>query len=132
MTLLARLERAEEGSRELDALIARHLGYVPSWSDSDGTRFYPPGVKSGDCRLPPPFTTRVDAALTLVPEGWDFVECNSNGDRWFVVLGYGDHCHPRYREAWSWAGEERDRCIFRRKPFPLAICIAAIRAKAAP
>lgn len=62
--LIARLEAAKEGSRELDVAIIR-AGYgIPivqdSWSDQD--------LLAGD--IVPMYTRSLDAALTLVPDGW--------------------------------------------------------------
>lgn len=150
--VIERLMAAEGGSRELDCMIEKLLGEkslctqdapmeillaphtfgisgVAEWCDGTEEVFqYLPETNADGMGIPN-YTTNVDAALTLVPDGWDFVECNSNGNRWFVVLGDGDHCHPKYREAWSWPGGERDRAIFHRKPFALAICLVALRTK---
>lgn len=60
-TLIARLEAATEGSRELDAKVAdaRHIG------------FFTHNTAAGKAiHTAPHFTTSLDAALTLIPEGW--------------------------------------------------------------
>ncbi len=86
--LLVTLGKAEEGSRELDAEIAvavrclvDHLdNEVPEWADRNFPhwRALPLGSvevvhtdgTGGLNWLPPYFTTSIDSALTLVPEGW--------------------------------------------------------------
>ncbi|MDH3376209.1 MAG: hypothetical protein OEQ39_04475 [Gammaproteobacteria bacterium] len=56
--LIERLEAAESGSRELDANIALSMG---------GSVKLVPGPNGAQW---PHYTTSIDAALTLVPEGW--------------------------------------------------------------
>lgn len=70
LQLVALLEQATEGSRELDRAIKTYL--YPDWEDrvfivteEDGGGHY--GVKNP---LIVQYTTSLDAALTLVPEGW--------------------------------------------------------------
>ncbi len=64
-TLIAELERAAEGSRELDGEIALSLGWVKHhagwahWTTPEGL----------ENRHVPFFSDSLDAALTLVPEG---------------------------------------------------------------
>lgn len=89
-SLIAKLEQASEGSRELDAAIWETQGYVrkksktwhipttpekiyvDTWRTPSGKEIAPfyedEGVTPDD--IPPHFTTSLDAALTLVPEGW--------------------------------------------------------------
>jgi len=88
--LIARLEAASEGSREMDGMIAfyclgwrqrfggdeneyspewEHLGghwLAPGQADTNITHREPPG----GFQEPPAYTTSLDAALTLVPKGW--------------------------------------------------------------
>lgn len=78
-TLIAELERAEEGSRELDASIfcaVKFPGHKPErnffYKNRDEWGVFvsnqpKPGMTFHDA---PHYTTSVDAALTLVPEGW--------------------------------------------------------------
>lgn len=86
MTLIERLEAAEEGSRELDAEIALAIrapqeyfsrfdkdtdGYPwPGWSDVDGPECYDDAIWGGGGRgwTAPQYTTSIDAALTLIPK----------------------------------------------------------------
>lgn len=94
MTKLSdRIEGAGEGSRELDAEIGlahdgfylaeprypgaeRMYGYI----DADGSRVEP-GNGAQD-RLIPAYTTSVDAALTLLPDGleWELTACDPARD----------------------------------------------------
>lgn len=71
--LIARLEAATEGCRELDADIGRVLGY---WVSENAARLATGwdwiagvGDQGGKWELPH-YTTSLDAALTLMPEGW--------------------------------------------------------------
>ena len=63
--LIAELERATEGSRELDAKIFRAIGHCPKdfspWPFVEGSHW--------DEEIPH-FSTSLDAALTLVKEGY--------------------------------------------------------------
>lgn len=67
MTLIARLEAAAEGSRELDAEIAIFLNpKLAEWERFGGELHGP----SDSIFHAPHYTTSIDAALALVPEGW--------------------------------------------------------------
>jgi len=75
--LIAELERATEGSRELDLAICRGIGAAVIASPRR------PVVKfaRGDhWRSPPAYTTSLDAALSLVPEGWSWMVRNVHGN----------------------------------------------------
>ena len=79
-SLIAELETAKEGGRRLDYGIARLLGRsVPRFVDieeiisnpeAEVVRLKGGGVSTGF--RPPRYTTSIDAALTLVPEGWNW------------------------------------------------------------
>ena len=64
-TLIRELEEATEGSRKLDEKIHKAIGDP----GADDPRLF--AFEHGD--YPPHYTTSIDAALTLVPEGcrWD-------------------------------------------------------------
>lgn len=66
MTLIERLQEATEGSREFDVEIGEFLDIEPSWYDSYG---YGDPAKDAP-REHAHYSTSIDAALTLVPEGW--------------------------------------------------------------
>ena len=144
--LIARLEAASEGSRELDGMIAASL--TPEgfnyWRDHEIGKA---GRKIGaDARCEkepdpsftwayfadrsvdaPAYTTSLDAAMALVPEGWA------------INLHYfpetGDNPPGKYWNAAAniWFVEDRNR-RFRQDghTMPLALCIAALRARVQP
>lgn len=65
-SLIAKLEQAESGSRELDAEIAVAVGYVPYVMGKVGTKWV---LDNKELWRLPPFSESLDAALTLVPDG---------------------------------------------------------------
>ncbi len=109
--LIARLNAATEGSHELDAAI--YLAINEAWPVAN----------------PPRYTTSLDAALTLVPEGmfWNVGNAKLMGAGFQVTVGeparglkigrkwYAHELHP----------------INGPKTAPLAVCIAALRARQA-
>jgi hypothetical protein len=130
--LIARLEDAEAGSRELDAAIFRYFGEpVPTefagrgikleWQD-DGTAVMP----IGDMHVrysPPSYSTSLDAALALaerVLPSWR-------------VFGISDERDSQVNSGWA-AGicELRGPGIQHARTWTpaLAICIAILKAKA--
>lgn len=96
MTLSDRIEQASEGSRELDAEIAAATGRMvdlPSHLLGDFAPGYSKRFRVSECgekvellaasgdsgrimasRPAEPFTRSLDAAMTLVPEGWDAIQ----------------------------------------------------------
>lgn len=119
--LIAKLEAATEGSRELDAEIG-------ALEDPLGRRPHPaaaPGwLVGGDTDSPIEalaYTKSLDAARTLVPEGWKIWDVRQCDDSWWVHL---EHCHPSaHAEGFAPIKEPRG--------FPLALCIAALKARLA-
>ena len=133
--LLTELESAPEGSRELSnkVLLAcgwrrgvafhhalfppDHPGESGDWDDYE-TEYYnrhDRNLAAPDC------TVRLDAALTLVPEGWG----------WDLVQGTANSIGiPR---AHVWSGKKGDhRMIEGNAATPaLALCIAALKARQA-
>lgn len=121
--LIARLEKATGPHRELDLRIARAHG----WRDC-GAAWARPGETHSSVWAPPAFTASIEAALTLVPEGWEYHISNRapaphtgrayvhNGEMQFI--GGGMVRNPKYR------GYETTASI----P-ALALCIAALRAR---
>ena len=103
--LIAKLEAASEGSRELDTLVCEVKGACP-----DGVRFCP-----GLC---PSYTTSLDAALTLVPEGYRYrFWAHHTGVSGASVFPHGGGTLSRAHDA----------------PTPaLALCIAALKARTDP
>lgn len=117
-TLIERIEAAEAGSRELDVEIAEiALGrIVESLSpENSPVRILSvmPLTRSGAFELPH-YTTSIDAALTLVPEGWRSRARLFRGkNRWDLEK----------------AADQRNRTFGRGTTPALAICAAALRAK---
>src|SRR6185295_4669336 len=73
--LIARLETSSEGSRELDGEIWRHIEPNADWHHLDigGDQYIWHQRDSKDSiafEAPPHYTTSLDTALMLVPEGW--------------------------------------------------------------
>lgn len=119
MTLISRLEAAESGSRELDIeitifvfpkVVRRHANFYIN-----------------DLRIEiQPYTTSLDAALTLVPEGW-FVWGLS--DHRTSVHYFGDkHEHVCWRASLQTIEGGR-LTVASAKTLHLALCIAALKAK---
>lgn len=99
-SLIKKLEAATEGSRELDGDIHYH-----------DRKPYPKGGWNTDGL--PHYTTSIDAALRLVPEGfiWD-------------VASTG--------QAWVMGGLDNEQHLVTSAPTPaLALCIAALKAREA-
>lgn len=105
--LIKRLEEATEGSEQLDLDIAIALGLKkPVYSLDDSYAEY--ASKS------PPFTTSLDAALTLVPEGSE------------VELHFGGGAELAFADVNLSVPGVADGCG--RSP-ALALCIAALKAR---
>ena len=71
--LIARIESADGPSRELDAEIARSIGWGCVVRDPEAQGKYVcwrKHYRSGEWIMLPRYTASIDAALTLVPEGW--------------------------------------------------------------
>lgn len=104
--LIERLEKATEGSRELDCNVAEAAGL--------GARrqFHPPLLDNG--RPVPRFSESLDAALSLVPEG-----------RYAKLQISHDH-----KRAWAWVEMEAGEAVACAAP-ALALCIAALKARQA-
>ena len=127
---LKKLEAATEGSRELDSFLANSLGWHSanpcfeqvrywrqfdpenytyesiSWSPPDDWGGGPWGAKL------PHYTTSIDAALTLVPDGWT------------ITLHHG------YRISASLRDQNTGRAVkIYASSLVLALCIAALKAR---
>ena len=126
--LIEALEKATGPCGELDAAIfaVAYPERVPSpiFESGYGWRFEGDGwwlATGEDARVPPKtvtparYTSSIDAALTLVPEGWLWRIMPSDFDGWLAEV---------------WTDDTLD-CEFgvRAKTPALAICIAALRAK---
>lgn len=119
MDLIERLQNAAEGEWRLDYEIARSLGwYEAEVSEHWEIAWFKPDSKIQQLSGPPHYTTSLDAALTLVPEGCGWkVQRNLNGDCWAVVQRQDAN---RRIDIWA----ESDML----KTPALALCIAAMKA----
>lgn len=109
--LIARLEAAKEGSRELDAAIDI---YVTGGSSADLAYV----LEDVDRTLRPKhYTTSLDAALTLVPKGY------------FGEIDFGFLVDKQ--AAWVRKNNDTPRVIGYGKTPALALCIAALKAREA-
>ena len=114
-SLLERLEKAEGASRELDVAVAEASGWQRRES-AHGVYWIAP---HGEFDVVPPYTSSIDAALTLVPDTyeWEIGGGNPNFDN----PAWCDIC-PReqpYLAELEFFAEGVNSAI--------AICIAAIR-----
>ena len=128
-TLLALAERCEQAAgpdRELDVAIARALDWKPLYRD-DYSKWWPPAAvedsrarKRSILHHPtqplPKFTASLDAAVTLVPEGW----------KWWIDSSPFGRC-------WLVADDQIiDKAQSEKCATPaVALCAAALRARAA-
>jgi hypothetical protein len=116
--LIERLEAATEGSRELDALIhATTLSLGRDyWPDERGRVVEYTGLRKILHRAPH-YTTSIDAALTLVPEGWGW-SVNDDSEACLTLPGNG------------FLSDRGDIELYGRSATPaIALCIAALRAR---
>ena len=73
--LIEDLQAAEVGTRELDTGIAKTVGFYPEGIEDIGCYYDPAsGCAGGDIYSPPDYTASIDAAMTTIPEGWEWVE----------------------------------------------------------
>lgn len=105
----------DDGGYKLDGDIARTLGWTYRQREgAGGWGWNRPGLPDHFNASPPAYSTSLDAAMTLVPEGWEYLLMNGNGYHEATFTN-----HVLQRTAWA-AGET----------LPLAICAAALRARA--
>ena len=131
--LIARLENAIEGSRELDANISAHIGQqAGAYYVTDADRSSDESVgewlvlaRSDDrhvtTRRPAAYTASVDAALTLVPLGlgWDLA---FQRDDHVYIASVGADPNPQTGRF--------DRDQGTGKTAAIALCAGALRARA--
>lgn len=122
LELATRCEAATGPDRELDAVIAATLrvgteyGWAdsyPAWKGRDDGRVYL--CKGGPSFPSPNYTASLDAAMTLVPEGFQF----------------GAGSRDASNRAWAWCGTDHEKAKIANAGSPaLAFCAAALRARA--
>lgn len=117
--LIKRLEAATGPDRELDVAICRAIEYeVRADKRMPGKWFYEP-VKQYSWQEVPAYTASLDAALTLVAEGWlwtMWAAQPTESDRWAADASVYYKAEAKFR------GEGVTPA--------LALCIAALRARA--
>lgn len=118
--LIAKLAAAPRGMRALDMEIFRAVTDVEAhreWALYHGMRpkGSPPDPEGFSERYAPRYTGSLDAALTLVPEGWH-IKLERFSDGWYA------HIWKIEGDPASAKGDQ--------KPAPLAVCIAAMKARA--
>ena len=151
--LIAKLEAATEGSRSLDAMIwlASQPQATQERSHMLGDyRFREMCVQHGRLQWemthdPLRYTTSLDSALTLVPEGdwngeisWHFgelrkggyVELNLANPAWKTPDGFDLSLPPDAHAACVNSYEDQEPDNFNARPLALALCIAALKARA--
>lgn len=128
--LIAELESATKGSRKLDDAISTIIGRPPpqtggyyGWEDGPGYYSRPKDSEGITREIweSRHFTTSLDAALTLVPEGTDidlYVAGHNSSSNACAV----DILHPETEEKFG-TGNNRSTA--------LALCIAALKARQA-
>ncbi len=116
-TLIRDLERETEGSRELDHDILAAVGCPTDWREDDDVQEYT--FRTG-FDWPPHYTTSLDSALTLVPEGWGWlVEVWQREESWAQIVR-----RPKGSTKPSGVFEGAEA-----KSPALALCIAALKAR---
>lgn len=118
-TLIKRLEQAAAGSRELDAAIVNGINTRPwgivEWDDGEPYLDISPTLPLVPVQH---YTTSIDAALTLVPEGFD-VTVHRN------PRNIGNHA----RVSNMGLKHEPVGFVHDNLPAPICVCIAALRAR---
>jgi hypothetical protein len=135
LSLADRVAGLSEADREVDALIAcyigKPLGNVDHWLHGADITYRPtahgfyvavipeegnPDGRTSEAFKSPAYTASLDAALSLVPEGYSF------------LVGSGDQLGP----PWAWVGTDPEHVKGESAATPaLALCAASLRARSA-
>lgn len=94
--LIKRIEAADGPDRDLDAAIWEYLGLAPKYDNSknnygcwhyrgEGRYHFADDSSWGRNKYAPEYTSSIDAAMTLVPEG-AHVTITMDGDFWLVAI----------------------------------------------
>lgn len=113
--LIERIEAASGPDRELDAEIAREIGRIPphaGYAAMDDVAW-----DRGLGYSVPAYTTSIDAALTLVPEGW-------------TIFHFGGPFNDSPSHATVAGGQPIAFCEGDGATPALAICAAALKSRA--
>ena len=134
--LIQKLQDTDGPSRKLDAEIALTIGLAETYCPPEHLASEKPVVfsslRSGRIRATfdekyfhdyPPvsnFTSSIDAAMTLIPDGWEWeIQFGMLTDRNIFMVKMGQHIEVEHPNPF----QECAPC------FPLAICIAALKAR---
>lgn len=127
--LIERLEKAKEGSRGLDAaihaLIAKRGNAFYRWSGLQAKTdrdLWPEYC----AQRAPEYTTSIDAALSLVPEGFAIEKLGLWPGHGASVTVLGTH---KGSDGQFWHVGDDGRWSATASTAPLALCIAALKAK---
>jgi hypothetical protein len=119
--VITELEAANEGSAELDLMIEKWCGAAPENAvvAVGGPQRWTSGAMTGQpCHLPR-YTTSIDAALSLVPDGWHLLDADSETfppeEMWRARVWHQGEIENESHEGESGV-------------LPIAICIAALKA----
>lgn len=118
------IERLLTGTgREADALIARAIGWACVMKDPQAENHWycwRKEYRSGEWMPLPRYTASIDAAMTLVPEGWTVAHITQNDDKsWFVEL----------REGFLTSYTRVVMSPLKTSTPAIALCIAALKAR---
>ena len=118
-SLIAELEAAAEGNRELDYAIAKEMGWQFSGEHTFKEHgFFWRDATTDEWKQLPRWSTSLDAALTLVPEGFVWrVSTDFGPIAWAAVSGH---------KGIFWADTKSEALTA-----ALALCIAALKARQA-
>ena len=132
--LIEKLEAADGPSRELDAEIALAIDYeiegLFPYTLKDVINYYDSISKATEdgfftdpnciASQMPYFSKSIDAAMTLIPDGWEWeIQFGMLTDRNIFMVKMGQHIEVEHPNPF----QECAPC------FPLAICIAALKAR---
>lgn len=134
--LISLLEQAESGSRELDARIGNLIDFQTpdcqptfmSWKRYGEQFGFDKQVEAASRYgsvwhdYLPSWTTSIDDAVTLIPDGWVLEKL---GDGASGIIG---SLAPMYTKCDLTNGKDGARCMAGTRP--LAICLAALKARA--
>lgn len=134
--LIAKLDRASGPDRELDAGIWEHLGLAPKYDNSKnnyghwhyrggGDYHYSDDSPWGRNQLAPFYTSSIDAAMTLVPDGYGWSVSQPNATA--LASGLLKKNTPVTAEVQHGIGS---RYVVAGATPAIALCIAALKARA--
>lgn len=116
--LVNRLESESEGNQLLDIAIWDEIENWPKETNLPNWRTAPNGRPVHESMFAPAYTTSVDSALTLVPEGASKGLSQMDGrGRWNATVTVGSGPFAHFHNGWA-------------NSAALALCIAALRARA--